>query len=199
MLPTMEKPVPTDLPLHELLRRRYSPRALSDRTVTDQELRVLFEAARWSASCNNEQPWRFIVASRANRTSFDRMNSVLLPGNQAWASHAAVLVLGVASMQFSRNGKDNLHAFYDLGQAVANLTVQATSMDLFVHQMAGYDRDKARELYNIPDGFEPAVAFAIGYLGDPDALPEKLREREHLPRTRKPLDEIVFADEWPAS
>lgn len=194
----MEKPVATDLPIHELLRRRYSPRAFSERPVTDEHLRVLFEAARWAPSSFNEQPWRFIVANRSDEAEFARMLECIMPMNAAWAGNAAALFIGVASASFRRNGKSNKHAGYDLGQAVAMLTVQATSMDLFLHQMAGFDADKTRATYGIPEGYEPFVAVAIGYLGDPDTLPERLAERERAPRARMPLEDILFTGSWPS-
>lgn len=193
----MEKPAPTDLPIHDLIRRRYSPRAFSERTIADQDLDVLFEAARWAPSCYNEQPWRFIVANRTDSDGFARMLACIVPGNTPWAQHAAVLCIGVTATTFRKNGKPNRHAWYDLGGAVQTLTVQATSMDLFLHPMAGFDPDKARATYAIPEGYDPAVAIAIGYRGDADALPEPYRKLEHAARERLPLDTIRFSGTWP--
>ena len=192
----MEKPAQTDLPLHDLLRRRWSPRAFADRSVASEALRTLIEAARWAPSAMNEQPWRFLVADRDNRVEFERMLACLVPGNQRWAKHAPVLILTVAQTSFARNQKPNPHAWHDVGLAIATLTVQATALGLSVHQMGGIDRDAIRETYGIPDGFEPVTAVAIGYPGEPDTLEDDLAERERAPRSRKPQAEIAFAGRW---
>lgn len=183
-------------PIHDLLARRWSPYAFADRAVSDDDLRALFEAARWSASSYNEQPWRYIVAMKANRAEFERLLSCLVEGNQAWAKAAPVLALGCTSLRFALNGKPNAAAIHDLGLASASLTLEATNRGLFVHQMIGILPDKAREVYRIPEEFEPKTGLAIGYVADPNTLPEKLRERDLAPRTRKRLAEFVFGGEW---
>ncbi len=192
----IEKPADTRYPIHELLRRRWSPRAFSDRAVDPETLRALWEAARWAPSSFNEQPWSFLVAARNDRAEFDRLLSCLNEGNVAWARHAPVLMLSVAKLAFDRNGRTNRHAFHDVGQAVACMTVQATSLGLFLHQMAGFDVEKAKASFAIPAGHEPVAAIALGYPGEPAALPDALRDRELAPRVRKPLEETVFAGSW---
>lgn len=188
----MEKPAPTQYPIHSLLKRRWSPHAFHARPVEPSVLRTLFEAARWAPSSNNEQPWRFIVATKDNPEEFDRMLQCLVEGNRVWAKTAPVLIITVASMTFARNGKPNHHAFHDVGQAMADLTVQATDEGLFVHQMAGFDAEKARQTYDIPAGFEPVAAAALGYPGDIDALPPNLKERTLGARARHPQEQFVF-------
>jgi nitroreductase len=183
-------------PIHELLVRRWSPYAFSDRPVSDDDLRALFEAARWAASSYNEQPWRYIVATKADPAAFDRLLSCLVEGNQAWAKAAPVLALGCTSLRFALNDKPNAAAVHDLGLASASLTFEATARGLYVHQMIGILPDRARELYRIPEGIQPLTGIAIGYAADPNTLPEKLRERDLAPRKRKPLAEFVFAGEW---
>src|SRR5688572_2107098 len=183
-------------PVHELIARRWSPYAFADLPVSDADLRSLFEAARWAASSYNEQPWAYVVATKIDPNGFERLLSCLVEGNQAWAATAPVLALGCTSLQFSLNGKPNAAAVHDLGLASANLTLEATARGLVVHQMIGILPDKARELYRIPEGVEPVTGLAIGYAADPEALPEKYRERDLAPRTRKPLAEFVFAGEW---
>src|SRR5215468_11860774 len=131
--------------IHELIARRFSPYAFSPRAVSNEDLCSLFEAARWAASSYNEQPWSYIVAMREDNEEFERLLSCLVEGNQRWASSAPVLVLGIASLNFSRNGKPNRAAIHDLGQASANLTLEATARGLYVHQMIGILPDKARE------------------------------------------------------
>jgi nitroreductase len=192
----LKKPAPVGPRVHELLRERWSPRAFADRGVDPEDLRALLEAAQWAPSCFNEQPWAFVVARREDGEEFERLLGCLVPGNQAWARSAAVLMLSVAKLRFERNGKPNRHAGHDVGLAVAQLTAQATALGLGVHQMAGFDADAARSTYSIPEGWEPMAAIAVGHPGDPDALPDGLRERELGPRSRKPLSDFVFAGEW---
>ena len=182
--------------VHELIRHRWSPRAFSGQTVTSQQLRVLLDAARWSASSYNEQPWRFIVTTKADSVAYDKMLSILVERNQLWAKNAPVLMLTVGKTTFSPSGQPNRHGLHDTGIALATLMLQATSMGLYVHAMAGFDRDKARVAFAIPDDFEPAAAVAIGHLGDAHTLAAQFRDAELAPRQRKPLDEIVYSVEW---
>lgn len=192
----MEKLATTDVPIHELLARRWSPRAFSDRAVDPATLRTLFEAARWAPSSNNEQPWRFLVATRADQAEFDRLLACLLEGNRKWAFRAPVLILSVASLEFEGDKKPNRHAYHDVGMAAENLSLQATAMGLMVHQMAGFDVQKARTDCAIPAGFDPVAMIAVGYPGDPALLPDYLRERETKPRERQPLGDFVFSARW---
>ena len=183
-------------PIHEVLRFRWSPRAFSERAVEREKLLCVLEAARWAPSSNNEQPWHFVVATKDEPEEFARLLSCLVERNQTWAKAAPVLMLSVASTVFSRNGKPNRHALHDVGQAVADLTAQATALDLYVHQMAGFSADAARQTYNLPPTTEPVAAIALGYLGDPSSLPEDLRQREAVPSARKPVGEFVFTGSW---
>src|SRR2546426_5475838 len=143
----MEKLAETQYPIHDLLRKRWSPRAFSSRPVEPDKLRSLWEAARWAPSSYNEQPWSFIVATKEDEAEYARLLSCLVEGNIQWAQHAPVLMVSVARLSFDEDGNPNLHAFHDVGQAVANLIVQATALGLVVHQMAGIFPDKIRELY----------------------------------------------------
>ena len=192
----MEKPAETDAPIHDLFARRWSPRAFDERLVEDDTLRTLFEAARWAPSSSNEQPWRFIVATKDRETEWNRLFNCLVEGNQKWAFRAPVLVLSVAHMNFEDDGKSNRHAFHDTGLAAENLVLQATASGLVAHQMAGFDVEKARVDLRIPAGYEPVAMIAIGYPGNPDSLPERLRERELRPRSRRPIGEWTFLGQW---
>ena len=185
-----------DHPIHELLARRWSPYAFADRPVADDDLRSLFEAARWAASSYNEQPWRYIMATKANPAQFERLLSCLVEGNQAWAKAAPVLAIGCTSLNFALNNKPNAAAIHDLGLASASLTFEATTRGLFVHQMIGILPDRVRELYHVPEGVQPLTGLAIGYAADPNTLSEKLRGRDLAPRTRKRLGEFVFEGDW---
>jgi nitroreductase len=188
-----------DHPIHDLIARRWSPYAFADRPVPVEDLSSLFEAARWAASSYNEQPWRYIVATKENPAEFERLLSCLVEGNQPWAKGAPVLALGCAALKFAANNTPNAVALHDLGQASAALTVEASARGLFVHQMAGILPDRARELYQIPADAQPLTGVAIGYLGSPDSLPEAYRKRDLAPRQRKPLVEFVFGGQWGAA
>ena len=192
----MEKHAETAFPIHELLRQRWSPRAFRDQAVEPDKVTSLFEAAQWAASCFNEQPWSFIVATREKTSEFAPMLSCLREGNQAWAKRAPVLMLTLAHSTFTRTGQPNPHAWHDVGLAVGNLVVQATALGLSVHQMAGIFPDRIREVYRVPDGYEPVTGLAVGYRGDPASLSEDLRERELAKRTRKALHDCVFSGQW---
>jgi len=191
----ISKEAPTNYSIHKLLKNRWSPRAFSDESVDPGLLNQLFEAARWAPSSYNGQPWRFIVAQKEDQESFDKLSQVLSEFNQSWALEAPVLALGITKTTFE-DGRPNRHAEHDLGQAIAHLTFEASRHDLFVHQMAGIFPEKARKLYNLSDDYKPLTMFTIGYLGDSESLSDTLKEREHSPRSRKDLDEIVFDGEW---
>jgi nitroreductase len=187
------KAAATRYPVHELIRDRWSPRAFAARPVDRGVLGSLLEAARWAPSCNNEQPWSFIVARKEDGgPAFEQILRCLVPGNQTWAQSAPVLMISLARTTFAANGKPNLHAWHDVGAATAQLALQATSLGLRVHPMAGVDRDCIRAEFSLPEGVEVVAAIAVGWPGDSESLPERYREREKGPRARKSLDEMVF-------
>jgi len=192
----MQKPAPTNFPVHDLIRDRWSPRAFAAKPIEPAVLASLFEAARWAPSSNNEQPWAYLVATKEDAENFAKTLSVLVEFNASWAKDAPVLVLAVAGLKFQANGSPNRNAFYDTGAATALLSVEATSRGLAVHQMAGFDPAKAKLVFEIPEDWEPIAAIAIGYPGDPKSLPQKLHDREVAPRTRKPLTEFVMSGRW---
>jgi nitroreductase len=191
-----DKKASPDYPVHEFIASRWSPYAFADRPVPEDDLRSLFEAARWAPSSYNEQPWRYIVATKDDPDQFQKLLSCLVESNQAWAKAAPVLALGVVSLKFERNGKANRAAVHDLGLAAGNLLFEATARGLIVHQMIGILPDRARELYAIPEDFEAWTGLAIGYLGDIASLPENLKERDLAPRQRRPLSQFVFSGQW---
>jgi nitroreductase len=182
--------------IHDLLQNRWSPRAFSRQDVEPAKLRRLFEAARWAPSCFNDQPWFFIIGCRGRGDASDRLFDCLIEFNQSWAVTAPVLLINVARTGFAYNGNPNRHAWYDTGQAMGNLLVEATHLGLVVHQMAGFDPELARAQFKIPDGYDAVAAAALGYVGDPSALPEGVDEKKRDERERKPLEEFVFSDSW---
>lgn len=192
----MQKPAPSEAPIHELIRNRWSPRAFADKAIPEDALRSLFEAARWAPSSFNEQPWAYIVATKEDQANFEKVLKTLVEFNAGWAKNASVLAIAVTKLAFAENHAPNRNAQYDTGAATALLSVEATARGLVVHQMAGFDPDKARKTFAIPEGWEPLAAIAIGYPGNPDSLPSKMKDREMAPRTRKPIGEFVMTGSW---
>jgi nitroreductase len=188
-----------DHAIHELIQKRWSPRAFDPaRDIARDDLLRLFEAARWAPSSGNEQPWRFLVGDRTRSPQmFQALLGSLIAKNQAWARQAPVLVLVAVRLTLERNETVNPLAWYDAGQAVALMTLQATSQDLAIRQMAGFDHERTREACGVPAPFEPAVVMAIGYAGDPASLEiDTHRSAEQTPRSRRPLGESVFEGAW---
>jgi nitroreductase len=174
---------------------RWSPRSFTDREVSPALLHKVFEAARWAASSFNEQPWRFLLGRRGD-SAYKKIFESLGEYNQKWAQTAPVLILNAAKTKFSHNGAENRNALYDLGAAASYMTLQAAALGLATHQMAGFDTEKAKKLFGIPDEYVMGAAIALGYQGEPAALgDDTMIEREIAARTRKPLSEIVFK-EW---
>jgi nitroreductase len=178
--------------LLDAIERRKSAMAYDDRIVPAPILRQVFEAARWAPSSFNEQPWRFVVGTRDDPESHQRVASCLSQGN-AWAREAPVLIVGLASTSLSRNGRPNAYHAHDLGLALENLLIQATALGLASHPMGGFDKDRAAKVLRVPENYRPVTMVAIGYPGDPAMLSPKDRERELGPRQRKSLDDLVFA------
>jgi nitroreductase len=192
------KQAQADYPIHELLRARWSPRIYDERPVEPEKLRSVLEAARWSASGGNMQPWAFLIARRVeDADAFAHMVECLNEGNRLWASQAPVLGISVASL-YRKADVRNRHAYHDVGLATQNLVIQATALGLSLRLMGGFSPDKARTAFAIPEEHEAVAMFALGYLGDVDAAAASDRERELAVRTRRPLAEFVFSDHWGA-
>ena len=176
--------------IHPALADRWSPRAYShSHVLTKEDLGPCFEAARWSASSGNSQPWSFALGLRGDDT-FATILESLAEGNAVWAQHASALVANIAQLT-TAEGKSHRHAVYDLGQSVAHFSVQATVEGLVVHQMGGFDADQLGTSLQLDQSHAVISVMTVGVIGDPAELPEKLREREALPRMRKPLSDVV--------
>jgi nitroreductase len=173
---------------------RWSPRAFSHKPIVAEDLKKVFEAARWAASSYNEQPWRFLIGHRGDHT-YQKIFDSLVEFNQGWAKSAPVLILSIASKKFAHNGAANHFSIHDTGAATAYLSLQAAALGLHTHSMAGFDQEKARAAFGIPEDYSMGAVTALGYLGDVNSLPEGLLESELAPRGRKPLSEIVLV-EW---
>lgn len=177
-------------PIHDVLAQRRSLRAYSaTEELTQERLGPLFEAARWSASGGNSQPWSFVVGFRGDAV-FATILGTLDSGNAIWAQHASVLVANVARTQ-NDEGKALGHAWYDVGQAVAHLSIQATVAGILVHQMGGFDRDELGRALDLDDEHVVVTVMTLGLQGDLSDLPEKFQVREVAPRVRRPLHESV--------
>jgi nitroreductase len=182
----------SDVPVEELLLKRWSPRAFAEKPLPEADLRSIFTAAAWAASSYNEQPWRFVVGRKGD-VVWDKIFSALNERNQSWAGGAPVLYATFAKKTFTANGTPNAVAAHDTGAASANVSLQATALGMHTHGMAGFDREKLKSSLASPDDFDAVACWAMGYLGDADALPSPFKEMEQQPRARKPLQQFVFA------
>ena len=190
----IEKKSNTTYPIHEILENRWSPRAFDGRKIEKQKIQRMFEAARWSPSASNEQPWNFIIGEQGDET-FKQIFETLVEFNQLWVKTAPLAGITVGQKNTSKN-KPNDWFWFDVGQAMAHLSFQATHEGLFVHQMAGFDREKANEIFSIPKGFEAISAFAIGDMGDYKELHPNLQKIETQERERKNMESFVFSNKF---
>lgn len=182
-----------DAGLTELIRTRWSPREFTARPIEPEKLRLLFEAARWAASCFNEQPWRYILATKDDPEAFAKVLGTFVEKNQQWAKSAWAIGFSAGKKTFSHNGAPNRFGLHDTGAASANLAIEATALGLHAHFMGGFDAQRARAEFNVPDDFDIGSAFAVGYIDEAKTPPPA--------RTRKGIGEIVFSGDWgsPAS
>ena len=184
----------TDFPIHNLIARRWSARAFSTKTVEKSKLLSILEAARWAPSSRNEQPWRYIVFTDENPEKLNIARSVLLEIND-YAKRAPILICALTKKYYSDNGIYNKLHFHDLGAANENMFLESFNQGLIMHEMGGFDRDKARKVFNVPDEYEIGIMVAIGYQDSHDILPERYKEKAFYPRERKSLSEIAFLEE----
>jgi len=182
--------------IHDIIANRKSIRAFNSEDIDDEKLLSLFEAASLAPSSMNEQPWRFIFADKNDSSSFEKILSTLADANRVWAKNASLFIVVLSKKKFDRNGKANKHYFYDAASAVANLTFQANSLEIYVHQMGGFDSVKVQEIFQVPEQFEPVVILAVGGKSDVNNLPEPYKEKENLPQKRLALSEILFGDNF---
>jgi len=189
----INKQAVTNEEIHPVLKNRWSPRAFSDIAVENSKIVRMFEAAQWSPSASNEQPWSFIIGLKGDET-YNKIYDTLVEFNQLWAITAPILILNCGrTMSLKNAGKPNTHYLYDAGQAAAHLTFQASSDGLFVHQMAGFDAEKAAEAFMLPTDFVAVTVIAVGYIGDPEVLHPNLKKIEYNKRERRDLSQTVFS------
>lgn len=178
--------------VHELIRERWSPRSFTEQEISETELHTIIEAGSWAFSASNIQPWRVIAGLRGSET-FNRIFDCLMPGNQPWTKHAAALIITVVKTTFDKEGDPhNPTADHDCGAFNATMALQATSMGLMAHPMAGFEAKKVLETFALPANHKPITVMAVGYLDDAEKLEEPYKTRELTERTRKPLTEVVL-------
>jgi len=191
----MKKPIVSKHKINSLIKYRWSPRAFDDRELEKEKIWRILEAALWAPSAFNEQPWRFMVGLKGSE-SYEKVLSTLGEWNQKWAGNASMLVLNMAKKTFTHNNKPNVTYKYDLGQAVAFMCLEAMNLGIFSHQMSGFSPEKAGQLFQIPEDFEPVSVTAFGYYGDPKTLPEDMYKSEIAERNRKSVDQMFFTDSF---
>jgi len=179
-----------EYPVHPLIASRWSPRAYDPKPVEPEKLQRIFEAARWSASSGNLQPWYFLVGFKGDEV-YEKIFETLVEFNRLWVGNSPLLTLAIAKTTNSRGDLNNAHA-YDLGQAMATLSLQASYEEVYVHQMGGFDASAAMRLLEIPDEYTVLVAFTLGYRGNENILPPNLQKLEISPRSRRSVGESVF-------
>jgi nitroreductase len=184
----------TDHPVSEIIAKRWSARAFSTRPVEFSKLLSILEAARWAPSSRNEQPWRYIVFTSDNSEMLKKAQSVLKEIND-YAKRAPILICALTKKTYSENGNPNRLHFHDLGAANENMFLETFNQGLIMHEMGGFDVQKARDIFNVPEDYEVGIMIAIGYQDTYHVLPERLRHKAFTPRIRKPLSEIVFIEE----
>jgi len=178
-----------DHPVAPLFIDRWSPRAMSGEAIANEDLMILFEAARWAPSSGNNQPWRILYARR-DSAHWPLFFDLLVQGNKVWAREAAVLLVLVSKTTFDHNGRPSVTHAFDTGAAWENLALQGTLRGLVVHGMEGFDYERARTTLAIPEGYQVLAMVAVGKPGPKEALPEKLQARES-PSDRRPLDRTI--------
>ncbi|MFT3682572.1 MAG: nitroreductase family protein [Ferruginibacter sp.] len=186
------KTADTKYPVLDLIKNRWSTRSFASKEIAESDLLTLIEAASWMFSANNEQPWRYIPALK-NTTAFQQVLDSLAPGNAAWAKNAAAFIVSIAKTDLDKEGRPvNRWAEHDLGAANATLVLQATSMNIYAHLMAGFDGAKIRTAFDLGDNLKPVAVIALGYKDVADKLEEPFKTRETAPRKRKALTEIIL-------
>ncbi len=180
----------------EIIKERWSPYAFSPSPVEEYKIKAMFQAASHAPSCNNEQPWLFVYTTNKESDLFNDYLEFMVEGNRIWARYAYALIITLSRTRFLHNGNQNRHAFYDTGMAVGNFLCQATAMDVYVHQMAGFSTEKVKNYFSLPDDIEPVTMMAVGYLGDGVSLKPELLKRDETRRPRKAVNEIVFLNNF---
>jgi nitroreductase len=193
-----ERKAETSVAIHDLLAKRWSPRAFdSNRAVSQEQFAALLEAARWAPSCNGDEPWRYLIWDRTrDAEGWQKAFDCLSENNRKWVKNVPLLMLSCAGSVFAHSGKPNRYGPHDTGAASACLALQGAAMGLAVHQMGGYDAVKARAAFSIPEQYTPMAMIAVGYQAAPDVLDDETKQKELKPRSRQPLATHFFEGGW---
>lgn len=188
----------TSKPIHDLLARRWSPRAFDpNRPVSRDQLRTLLEAGRWAPSCNGDEPWRYLIWDKVrDPAGWQKAFDCLSENNKKWVKNVPLLMLSCAGSSFEATGKPNRWTQHDTGAASVSMALQAVAMGLIIHQMGGWDVEKARAAFAIPPEYTPMAMIAVGYQASPDILDDETKAKELRPRGRKPLAERFYEGGW---
>jgi nitroreductase len=195
----LKKDAITSVPIHDLLARRWSPRAFDPkRPVSREQLKVLLEAGRWAPSCNGDEPWRYLIWDKGrDPQGWQKAFECLSENNKKWVKNVPLLMLSCAGSVFGATGKPNRWTQHDTGAASVSMALQAVALGLIVHQMGGWDVDKARAAFDIPADYTPMAMIAVGYQAEPDTIDDpEVKKKELTPRARKPLTERFFEGGW---
>lgn len=194
----LDRPAPTNIPIHDLMKRRWSPRAFDpNRPVSREQLKVLLEAGRWAPSCNGDEPWRYLIWDRGrDPQGWQKAYDCLSESNKKWVKNVPLLMLSCAGSTFEATGKPNRWTQHDTGAASVSMALQAVAMGLVIHQMGGWDVDKARAAFSIPAEYTPMAMIAVGYQTGPEILDDETKAKEMRPRARKPIAERFFEGGW---
>lgn len=193
-----DKKAPTSVPIHDIFRLRWSPRAYDPkRPVPRDLLNVVLEAGRWAPSCNGDEPWRYLIWDRArDPAGWQKAFDCLSENNRKWVQNVPLLMLSCAGSVFAATGKPNRYTQHDTGAASCSMALQAAAVGLCIHQMGGFDAAKARAAFDIPADYTPMAMIAVGYQTTPDILDEETKAKEMRPRTRKPVAERFYEGGW---
>ncbi len=194
----IDKPATTNYNINEFARFRWSPRSFDiNKQVSHDQVMSLCEAARWSPSCVNDQPWRFIICDKYNdAAAYSDLLSCLDERNQLWAQTAPILISVIASDTFSRGGQENRWGQYDTGAAAMSICLEAKHQGLMAHQMGGFDANKIIEKLAVPQGFTPMSVIAVGYHADISVIDESFHKQEMSQRTRKDFNDTFFSSRF---
>ena len=169
---------------------RWSSRNFTGEELLEEELMSFFEAAKWAPSAFNSQPWRFIYSLKGDE-NWDRIFGLLGDFNKTWCENASALIL-VLSKKDSEGKPNKTHSF-DTGAAWMSLALQASLKGWTAHGMSGFDYDKARDEFSIPDTYDIEAMIALGKVSEEKNIPDAIMEKEN-PNGRKSISSIVLKD-----
>lgn len=179
----------------EMLEKRESCRAYSDRPVSRDDLMKLVEAGRLTPSGCNAQPWKFIVVDdpEAKKNLCDAL--VVKDGATGAPFRAQVpayIILveqpaKVKPMVLDHYGDSQRFAQGDIGMAALNMCYQALELGLSTCILGMNDQQKMEQYFGIPHGSEVRCILAVGYSAKTEPPRKKIR---------KPLEEICSFNHW---